>query len=58
MDDYSYILQGHESILNLKIDGIGWSYNALAFRCNIMPCFCAARVPHITICRNNKLIKK
>lgn len=24
--------------------------NALAFRCNIMPYFCAARVPHITIC--------
>lgn len=32
------------------IDGIGWLYNALAFRCNIMPYFCAARVPHITIC--------
>lgn len=32
------------------IDGIGWSYNALAFRYNIMPYFCAAKVPHITIC--------
>lgn len=33
-----------------EINGIGESYNALAFRCNIMPYFCAAKVPHITIC--------
>lgn len=33
-----------------EINGIGESHNALAFRCNIMPYFCAAKVPHITIC--------
>lgn len=36
--------------ITFGVNGIGESHNALAFRCNIMPYFCAARVPHITIC--------
>lgn len=33
-----------------EVNGIGESHNTLAFRCNIMPYFCASKVPHITIC--------
>lgn len=40
------------------IDDIGWLYNALAFRCNIIPYFCAAKVPHITICTFREVVLK
>ena len=36
--------------ITFEVNGIGESHNTLAFRCNIMPYFCASKVPHITIC--------
>lgn len=36
--------------ITFEVSGIGESHNTLAFRCNIIPYFCAAKVPHITIC--------
>ena len=50
LEVYVHMTPKHCAPTIFAIDGIGWSYNALAFRCNIMPYFCAARVPHITIC--------
>lgn len=39
--------------ITFEVNGIGESHNALAFRCNIMPYYCANKVPHITICTFN-----
>ena len=50
LEVYVHMTPKHCAPTIFAIDGIGWSYNALAFRCNIIPYFCAAKVPHITIC--------